>query len=70
MGNRVCALFAFTAALKQTLQTNSGDMQIYKDKVQKLQNELIKVFIGAFTAFSLTYFTKMYFSLFKSFHFT
>lgn len=30
------------AALKQTLQTNSGDMQIYKDKVQKLQNELIK----------------------------
>nr|XP_022315826.1 coiled-coil domain-containing protein 33-like isoform X2 [Crassostrea virginica] len=30
------------AALKQTLQTNSGDIQMYKDKVQKLQNELIK----------------------------
>ena len=43
MGNRVCAPFAFTAALKQTLQTNSGDIQMYKDKVQKLQNELIKV---------------------------
>ncbi|XP_061192460.1 coiled-coil domain-containing protein 33-like isoform X1 [Saccostrea echinata] len=30
------------AALKQTLQSNSGDIQAYKDKVQKLQNELIK----------------------------
>lgn len=43
MGNRLRAPFAFTAALKQTLQTNSGDIQMYKDKVQKLQNELIKV---------------------------
>ncbi|KAK3089708.1 hypothetical protein FSP39_005805 [Pinctada imbricata] len=30
------------AALKQTLTRSSGDISAYKDKVQKLQNELIK----------------------------
>ena len=36
-------MFLTTAALKQTLQTQTGDIKSYKEKVQRLQNELIKV---------------------------
>ena len=50
--------FPLSAALKQTLGRNTGDISAYKDRVQKLQNELIKVSLGMVVVQYITYFVK------------